>query len=338
MGWRGTIRSLEAAARRAEREAERRRRELLRQQKEAERLGEVERAALEVELDQNYIEVLLSVHKQCSPRWNWEDVQKAKSPEAPTYDDQSEREGRERLDQYKPSLLDKVLRREEKKRQELSEAIENARAGDRKRHEKALAEHEREREEFEELRKLADGILANDLSAFEEAIRKAEPFRDIKAIGGSIELRSSEPWYMEATLKANADDVIPSESKTLLASGRLALKKIPKGRFYELYQDHVCSCVIRIARELFTLLPSLEMTFVHGVTPLLNQETGHMEEQTVVSVAIPRATLDGLNFDLIDCSDSMKNFVHRMNFRKTKGFAACERLRPEDFRPPTNSD
>jgi hypothetical protein len=131
-------------------------------------------------------------------------------------------------------------------------------------------------------------------------------------------------------LHVNSDEVIPSEVKGLLKSGKLSVKKMPKTRFYELYQDYVCGCVLRVARELFALLP-IEMVIVNAVGNLLNTQTGYMEEQPILSVAIPRKTLEGLNFEMLDPSDSMSNFIHRMTFRKTKGFSAVETLKPSDL-------
>lgn len=103
------------------------------------------------------------------------------------------------------------------------------------------------------------------------------------------------------------------------------MKQLPKSKFYELYQDYVCSCVLRIAGELFSILP-LKAVIVTAFDTLLNTQTGHLEEQPILSVAIPKKTFHSLNLDMIDPSDSMQNFVHRMNFRKTKGFAAVERI------------
>ena len=105
---------------------------------------------------------------------------------------------------------------------------------------------------------------------------------------------------------------------------------MPKSRFYELYQDYVCGCVLRVARELFALLP-IEMVIVTAVGNLLNTQTGHLEEQPILSVAIPRKTLVELNFGALDPSDSMNKFVHQMDFKKTKGFSAVESIKPSDL-------
>jgi len=64
---------------------------------------------------------------------------------------------------------------------------------------------------------------------------------------------------------------------------------------------------------------------------MLNPATGHVEKQTILSVAVPRETLDKLIFETIDCSEAMSNFVHRINFSKTKEFSPVGPLIPIDF-------
>jgi len=46
---------------------------------------------------------------------------------------------------------------------------------------------------------------------------------------------------------------------------------------------------------------------------------------------IPRISLEGLNFNVIDPSYSMKNFVHKMKFKRGQGFDPVEVLNPSDF-------
>jgi hypothetical protein len=86
---------------------------------------------------------------------------------------------------------------------------------------------------------------------------------------------------------------------------------------------------LRVARELFALLP-LEAAIVTASANVLNTGTGHIENQPIVSVMIPRKTLAMLNFQTLDPSDSLKNFVHQMDFKKTKGFAPVKKIRPAD--------
>ena len=67
--WRGVLRSMAAASRRAERDAQRRKRELLQQQKYLGQLTALQQAAYEVEVYENQISVLMSVHKECAQPW-----------------------------------------------------------------------------------------------------------------------------------------------------------------------------------------------------------------------------------------------------------------------------
>lgn len=102
------------------------------------------------------------------------------------------------------------------------------------------------------------------------------------------------------------------------------------GRFNELHQDYVCSCALRVGRELLAILPD-ELVIVTALDNVLNGSTGHMQEQPILSVAFSRSTVDGLNLESIDPSDAMKNFVHNMSFKKAAGFSAVTALDAQRF-------
>jgi hypothetical protein len=332
MGWKGTLRSIEAAQRRSEREAQRRRRELERQRKQLEKMEELQRAAYEVQVYENYIDVLLSVHKECSGVWDWEAIRCSEPPTEPTKSSTHEEAAQAELSAFKPGVLDKMLGRVETKRDDLVRAVEEARQVDEEEYQEALQAYEQEHADWEASCELANRILAGDVEAYVDAIRQTDPFSDVSELGSSIEFRCEGSSLVEATIHVNSEEVIPSEVKSLLKSGRLSVKNMPKSKFYGLYQDYVCGCVLRVARELFALLP-IEMVIVNVVGSLVNTRTGYMEEQPILSVAIPRETLGGLHFEMLDPSDSMDNFLHRMAFRKAKGFAAVEALSSSDLEP-----
>ena len=330
MGWKGTLRSISAEMRRAEREAQRRRRELERQQNQLEKMQELERALYEVEEYENRIDLLQSVHKECSDTWDWDAIQSSDPPVKPTKSHKNEEAARARLDAFKPGLFDRALGRTESKREALAEAVEQAKEEDDREYQEALRAYERDYADWKATCELARGILAGDLEAYIEAIKQTDPFSDISQLGSSLDFRAEDSTLVEATMHVNSKQVIPSEVKTLLKSGRLSVKEMPGTKLYGLYQDYVCGCVLRVARELFALLP-IETVMVNAVATLLNTRTGYLEEQPILSVAIPRRTFETLNFEILDPSDSMGNFVHRMAFQKTKGFSAVEPLKPSDL-------
>lgn len=330
MGWKGTLRSVRATYRQAERDAQRRQRELERQRKEYERMQELERAAYEVDVHENRIQLLLSVHKERSPPLDWNAMAAAPEPTEPERQSVAEQAARKELEDYQPGLLDRAMKREQKKRSWLAEEVEKAIQIDQAKHRAALRSWRDEHQDWKESRDLATRILATEPDAMLEAIEKLSPFSDISELGARLTFEIGDSRAVEATLHVHGDEVVPKEAKSLLKSGRLSVKQMPKSKFYELYQDYVCSCVLRVANELFAILP-VELVFVTAVDRLLNTKTGHLEETPILSVAVSRETLSGLNLELIDPSDSLENFVHRMDFKKTKGFAGVRRLVPEDL-------
>lgn len=114
MGWKGTVRSIGAAVRAAERDAKRRQRDLERQQQQYEKMQELEQAAYEVEVYENHIDVIQSIHKESSPPIDWNKVASSKQPTEPKINNDNESEARQSLESYKSGLIDRLLNREEK--------------------------------------------------------------------------------------------------------------------------------------------------------------------------------------------------------------------------------
>jgi hypothetical protein len=324
MSWKGTIRSMGAAARRMEREQKRRQRELQRQQNALEKMQELERAAYEVKVYENHIDRLISVHKESHPPVRWDEMVSS-PPSKPVYSSENEKHAQQILHNYQPGLIDKLFKRQERKRKSLSRKVEEAKKSDEATYQQADIEYEKEYADWKDRSEFATRILNGDIEAYIEAIKELDPFSELSELGSNVSFRANESEIVEADILVHGEDAIPKESKSLLQSGKLSIKTLPKGKFYELYQDYVCSCVLRVARELFSILP-LKAVIVTAYDTLLNTQTGHLEELPILSVAIPQKTFHSLNLDMIDPSDSMRNFVHLMKFQKTKGFAAVERV------------
>ncbi|MDN3438389.1 hypothetical protein QMA04_09810 [Planococcus sp. APC 3900] len=100
---------------------------------------------------------------------------------------------------------------------------------------------------------------------------------------------------------------------------------MPKTKYYDITQDYVCSCAIRIAQDMFAILP-FDLVVVHAMDEVLDTSTGRTDTLPILSVRFDKATLNSLNFEAIDCSDSMANFQHNMKFRKTQGFSPVEKV------------
>lgn len=328
MGWKGTVRSIGATVRAAERDAKRRQRDLERQQKQYEKMQELEQAAYEVEVYENHIDVIQSIHKECSTPIDWNKISSSTQPIEPQRNNDNESEARQSLESYKPGFIDRLFKREEKKRALLSQKIDEAIKKDQANYKSSVSKWEQDTGEWKESVAIAKALLDGEAEAKIEAIENLQPFSEISNLGSSLSISVHDNRVLEATINVHGTEIVPSEAKSLLKSGKLSVKNMPKGRFNEIYQDYVCSCVLRVGNELFSAIPD-NLVIVTAIDELLNSQTGHLEEAPILSVAMSRSTIERLNLGAIDPSDSMDNFKHNMSFKKTKGFERVERIDPE---------
>lgn len=325
MGWRGALRSIAAAQRRAERESARQYRELEKRNAQLQKLEEKAQAAHEVECHLNLIARLTSIQAECGDPVDWQSIYARQSPMQPKADHSREQSARRQLESYQPGWLDKLLRRIESKREDLRQTVIQARAEDAAANEQAHAKYLSDTTERNEQHDLARRVLDLEPDALRDAVQELEPFSELQLLGSRVQMNFHRDGLAEVTLHVNGDDVVPKESKALLKSGKLSVKKMPPAQFWEIYQDYVSGAVLRVARELCATVP-VHMVFVTAVAVLLNPSNGHLEEQPILSVKIPRDTLAKLNFAALDPSDALSNFVHVAEFRRTKGLAPVRRL------------
>ncbi|WP_281559829.1 hypothetical protein [Thalassomonas sp. RHCl1] len=328
MGWKGTIRSVGAAVRAAERDAKRRQKELDRQYKQYEKMQELEQAKYEVEVYENHIDVIQSMHKECSKPVDWNTIAESKQPLKPENKKENEKKAQLEADRYKPGLVDRLFWRVEKKRACFAENVLRAVEADNSEFRENIACWEEKVEYWKKSVDIANALLEGTGKAKIEAVEYIQPFSEISNLGSRLSIAVNEDNNLEVTIHVHSADIVPSEMKSLLKNGKLSVKKMPKGKFNEIYQDYVCSCTLRIANEIFSVIPD-KVVAVTAVDELLNSKTGHLEESPILSAVISCSTLESLNLETIDPSDSMSNFIHNMSFKKTKGFEAVPRVNIE---------
>jgi len=321
MGWQTEMRAMEAAERRRQREAQKRQRELERRTKEQAKLSAIEQARLEVETYENRLEVLLSVHKEQGETWDWLALAATLAPVCPQRFSRHEfklRQDLEVLAAKDPDTSQLQARDAE---------VEQARLRDEQEYQNALIIYGEEKVEWQKMNSLARRILAGEHKAYTEALSELNPFAEISDLGSSIHFAVHNAKLLECVLKINGRQAIPSEAKSLTVTGKVSVKPMPKARFQELYQDYVCACVLRVAREVFALLP-VDTLLVTAMVSTLDPRTGQMAEQTVLSAAVPRVVMAQLDFDRLDPSDAIENFLHRGDLKVTRRSDATELATP----------
>lgn len=323
--WTAEIRRREAETRRSERETRKRHRELERRIKERAKLSALEQARLDVEAHENALEVLLSVHKEQSAPIEWAKFATALPPHRPV------RSGRHEF----AAVLSHGVAELKNTTESGNAAAEQARALDEREYQAGRENYESELAEWERMRALAKRVLSGEAGAYSEAISEFSSLGEMAHLGSSIHITVCSPKLMGCVLTVNGREVIPPEVKSLTAAGKLSVKAMPKPRFHEIYQDYVCGCVLRLAREVLALLPVdqvLVTASVNGTDPRTSQPA----DVPVLSAAMSREVVERLDFERIDPSDSMENFPYRGDVkasRKGGEFVAIVPFTPADLAP-----
>ena len=150
---------------------------------------------------------------------------------------------------------------------------------------------------------MAPKVLAGDIDTYLQLIYEVNPLDDLLQYGGNFEFGTDDPKVIEVEFVVNTDALSSAKSR------------ISSREYNDLLQDYVASTCIRIARDMFALLP-ITNTIVHAT----------IGNDTVLSVDFDRLSLSKLKFGYIDPSDTMEKFRHNMEFDYINGFSAVERV------------
>ncbi len=330
MSWNGNIRTSIAIARRIERVEKRLASNAAKQYKSMLKEEAFENGQRIVQEYNDYVELISSIHKETSEQINWYEILSEEGPLEPVLLNKNQKEAELNLINYKPTFFDKLFGLTNKRLLKLETFVASAKEVGQKDYESNLLNYITEYNEWTKYQDFAKGVLSSDPETYKKVLEYLDPFSDIKELGSGLSIKF-EKEYLIVTLFANRITVIPNFVLTQTSTGKVSKKNMPVGKFHELYQDYVCSCVLRVAREILSFLP-LNYVFVNVQSEMVNPVNGHLEQQTILSVAIPAPTLDKLNFETIDPSDSIKNFIHNMKFSKTAGFSIVAAISPSDIK------
>lgn len=129
---------------------------------------------------------------------------------------------------------------------------------------------------------VAGKILKGDIDTYLQVIEDVRPLDDLVSFGGNFEFGTDNARYMEIEFDVMPESVL--------------------GREYslELFCDYVCAASIRVARDIFALLP-VGIIIVHAV----------LNNQTVLSVLFNRHEMNRISFRDMP-QNIIKQFKHNM--------------------------
>jgi hypothetical protein len=293
------------------------------------RFAELERSRYEVDRHEQHIWALQSLHQEGWSNWDWRVIASSSPPQEPIRQYHREAAAVQALQNHAPGVINKLLG-SDRRLAELQHAVLLARSHDEHEYAAHFTAYRENLDRWHWFQRLSQGILGGDPEACQAALDYLGPFQMFQQLGSSLNVCITRPWCVEAWLTANNESVVPRDVLTLTATGKVSRRAMPIGRYWAIYQDHVCSAALRVAREVFALLP-ITVTLVHVGYPTTNTQTGQPDRYSILSVAFDRETFETLHFAAIDPSDSMANFEHRMKYRKNSGFEPIELLTPDDL-------
>jgi hypothetical protein len=268
------------------------------------------------------LDLLLSVHKEQGPTWDWSAVAASLPPHCPEKTSYHEFRAKQRAALLQPD-----------QREASVPVLEQAKSEDEEAYQHSVTAYARDKADWEKLRHLSRRILAGEPQAYSEALVELSPLAEISELGSTLNFTVHDTHLLECILRVNGVQAIPAEVKTLTSAGKLSVKPIPKARFHELYQDYICSCMLRVAREVFALLP-VDALLITAAADSTDFRKGRPVEQPVLSALMTRTALAGFEFERLDPSNAMERLLHRGDFkasRRTGAFAPIAPLTPADI-------
>ena len=145
---------------------------------------------------------------------------------------------------------------------------------------------------------IAPKVLSGDIDTYLRLISEVNPLDDLLDYGENFEFGTDTPEKIEVEFVINSDALTEAQ-KSLDVRG-----------YNLLLQDFVCSMSLRIARDMFALLP-VKNTVVHVV----------LEGKTIFSVDFDADKMSKINFGFIDPSNTATKFRNNMKFDEKKGFS-----------------
>lgn len=146
-------------------------------------------------------------------------------------------------------------------------------------------------------------VLNGNIDAYLQIIQDVGPLDDLLDYGFGFECGTDDPNIMAVEFCTKENELMPKKSA------------MSNSEYNNLLQDYICSCSIRIARDIFSLLP-VSYVIIHAVS----------NDSTVLSVKFERRTFTKIKFQGTDASDIVEQYRHNMAFNCNDGFAAVEQL------------
>lgn len=132
------------------------------EQQKVEEIVNAEQAVNDWEL---YVDLLKSLHKNCSEGVDWKEIEKVKKPEEPSINRQEQNIAKDKFENFIPSVFDTIFGSSEKKKNKLNHIFKTAKAKD----DFILQEFSAKLEDWEYLQNIRLGVKNKKIESYKNA-------------------------------------------------------------------------------------------------------------------------------------------------------------------------
>lgn len=218
---------------------------------------------------------------------------------------------------------------ERTKREEFAKVVDGARVADTLDYHAAIEAHRAATASWEWYVRVANGVNARDVSAYQAVLSEFKLFEELQDLGVTVIVDELQPNAAAFHVKVRDMGILPELDLKVTTSGKVSQKAMPKGRAMEIYEAYVCGTCFRVVREVLAVLPIARVIVNVRVTSL-DASTGHHVPVVLLGASVLRETVSRINFDRCDPTEALSHFDHRMNFKKSTGFEPVEPVTFED--------
>jgi len=224
---------------------------------------------------------------------------------------------RRTLEAYRPGWWARTFGFEASKRQKLTQAIAAAATRDEADFQDRIRRADARNAEID----FAGRVLASDHDAVVSTLTHHSGLGALPYSLSAVKVVFGEAGRLVAVVDGLDLEDIPTESVTLLQSGRASFKAIAKGRVMELQRDNICSSAIRVAVEFVQALARDEIEVVMH-TNLLDPATGRIGREPVLYLRATAQALGALNLPRTEPSAVIDRLGGHCSWSKRDGFRA----------------
>lgn len=263
-----------------------------------------------------YIDQLISLHMESVDVIDWYYFAFSDPPVRPIRKNIYEQAAKTAAKSYRPTIFDRLFLRSDKKRRKLEKEINISKQLDEKEYQKKLKKFQIENAEWKLNNPKAQRVLNKDKEVCLQVLIDANLCKKLDNFISNLQFYHIDSQLLEVSADLNGYSCVPTIQKKL-KSGRLSESNMTKRTYHMLRRDFTCSCTLRLAKEIYALVP-YDNVLIHARDKIADK-SGNFQTETVLSIKIQKQALMGLKLNTHKPSKLIKSFPHNIKFSRMRG-------------------